>query len=198
MGLGLAVVYGIIEAHGGEIDVGKPAGAGHDIPRLRCRFPAPRARARHGGGPGGPGGACRWAPVHRVAAHREVEARTCWSTPSKGRVGDLRLCARGSATASALRLRRRPATSTTPTRILRDVLPRTARRRPAVLAVTEADLFIPMLTFVFGQAQLGGPGGAGLHRAAPAGVLRAPARTPLLAPRARSRRRSTRWAIPSA
>jgi len=36
------------------------------------------------------------------------------------------------------------------------------RRRPAgtghIVGITEVDLFIPVLTFVFGQAQLGGPG----------------------------------------
>ncbi len=40
--------------------------------------------------------------------------------------------------------------------ILREVLARRETDASRVLAVTEADLFIPMLTFVFGQAQLGG------------------------------------------
>ena len=44
-----------------------------------------------------------------------------------------------------------------------------------LLAVTERDLFIPVLTFVFGQAQLGGRCGRGFPGAAAAGVLR-PAR----------------------
>jgi archaemetzincin len=43
------------------------------------------------------------------------------------------------------------------TRILKEALPRIGAGALRLLAVTEADLFIPMLTFVFGQAQLGGP-----------------------------------------
>ena len=43
------------------------------------------------------------------------------------------------------------------TRILRDVFERRPLSARCVLAVTEVDLFLPMLTFVFGQAQLGGP-----------------------------------------
>jgi archaemetzincin len=43
------------------------------------------------------------------------------------------------------------------TRILQEALRRTGGGALRLLAVTEADLFIPMLTFVFGQAQLGGP-----------------------------------------
>jgi archaemetzincin len=42
------------------------------------------------------------------------------------------------------------------TRILREALGKKGGTARRVLAVTEADLFIPMLTFVFGQAQLGG------------------------------------------
>lgn len=42
------------------------------------------------------------------------------------------------------------------TEILREVLRRRSADATLVLAVTEADLFIPMLTFVFGLAQLGG------------------------------------------
>jgi archaemetzincin len=43
------------------------------------------------------------------------------------------------------------------TRILREAYDRRDGEAFRVLAVTEADLFIPMLSFVFGQAQLGGP-----------------------------------------
>jgi archaemetzincin len=40
--------------------------------------------------------------------------------------------------------------------ILRDLVARPARDCVRVLAVTEKDLFIPMLSFIYGQAQLGG------------------------------------------
>jgi archaemetzincin len=43
------------------------------------------------------------------------------------------------------------------TRILQETLRQGGGKALRVLALTEADLFIPMLTFVFGQAQLGGP-----------------------------------------
>jgi archaemetzincin len=43
------------------------------------------------------------------------------------------------------------------TRVLKEALGRIGSGALRLLAVTEADLFIPMLTFVFGQAQLGGP-----------------------------------------
>jgi archaemetzincin len=42
------------------------------------------------------------------------------------------------------------------TAILKDVFARRTPDAVRVLAVTEADIFLPMLTFVFGQAQLGG------------------------------------------
>lgn len=40
---------------------------------------------------------------------------------------------------------------------LLDVLARTHGDRGRLLAVTEHDLFVPILTFVYGEAQLGGP-----------------------------------------
>ena len=42
------------------------------------------------------------------------------------------------------------------TKILRWILERAPAEAEKVLAVTDADLFIPVLTFVFGEAQLGG------------------------------------------
>lgn len=50
--------------------------------------------------------------------------------------------------------RRRQFGSSLILRVLSDRIPADAVR---VLAITECDLFIPMLTFVFGQAQLSGP-----------------------------------------
>ena len=41
-----------------------------------------------------------------------------------------------------------------------------------LLGVTQLDLYIPILTFVFGEAQLSGTGGGGLLPSAAAGVLR--------------------------
>jgi archaemetzincin len=43
------------------------------------------------------------------------------------------------------------------TRVLQMLLDRRVADGVRALGVTEADLFIPMLTFVYGQAQLGGP-----------------------------------------
>ena len=42
------------------------------------------------------------------------------------------------------------------TELMRDVLERVPAEAERVLALTDADLFIPALTFVFGRAQLGG------------------------------------------
>ena len=44
VGLGLAVSYGIIEAHGGDIEVKSTRGRGHDV--HRCSLSAPVASAR--------------------------------------------------------------------------------------------------------------------------------------------------------
>ena len=43
------------------------------------------------------------------------------------------------------------------TLVLRDALARKPAGSPLLLVLTELDIFIPMLSFVYGQAQLGGP-----------------------------------------
>jgi archaemetzincin len=55
--------------------------------------------------------------------------------------------------ADAFDARRKQSSSTRILKWVRDVGPRDAAK---VLAITDADLFIPILTFVFGEAQLGG------------------------------------------
>jgi archaemetzincin len=57
--------------------------------------------------------------------------------------------------AGAFDARRRQYSSTT---ILRWVLGRVPADAAKILAITDGDLFIPVLTFVFGEAQLGGKG----------------------------------------
>lgn len=58
--------------------------------------------------------------------------------------------------AGSLDPRRRQHSST---RILRSILVDDPPRGAKVLGVTDVDLFIPVLTFVFGEAQVGGPAG---------------------------------------
>ena len=150
VGLGLAVSYGIVEAHGGDIEVKSKVGEGttFTVSLPLEQHPRPDGRAAAGAGAEG-------MKYLYVAATPEVEREALAAVRE-------RMAAEFGAPVRELEL---PASSSPSTRAAAStgpipVLEMLARRCPAdalkLLAVTERDLFIPVLTFVFGQAQLGG------------------------------------------
>ena len=151
VGLGLAVSYGIIEAHGGDIEVTSKVGEGTtftvSLPLAAAaraaELPLPRVGAEG-------------MKYLYVAASPEVSLedrrdgeRSRWRANSACRYAKWR--------SRPWILRMTPAGgSTAPSPCWKCWLRRCPRDAAKLLAVTERDLFVPVLTFVFGQAQLGG------------------------------------------
>jgi archaemetzincin len=176
VGLGLAVVYGIVESHGGRIEVRTAEGGGTTVEVTLPLAPD--------GGPTPPG------PEHAV---RRTERADCGSGPEPRAFG-------GGGAARCLRASRRrgrdrrapPAFS--PARgqwssvvFLEALLARVPPGVSRLLGVTERDLFVPVLSFVYGQAQLGGKVAVVSRRAS--------ARVPCLPDRPRPARRAAAEAV---
>ena len=151
VGLGLAVSYGIIQAHGGDIEVKSEVGEGATF---TVSLPLEQHRTRRSR-------RCPWSWLRRDEVllrgrdSRGGAAAVRSGAPSAWRRNSARRCGRLHFPAwSSRSTRAGSSTGRWP------VLEMLARMCPAdalkLLAVTGRDLFIPVLTFVFGQAQLGG------------------------------------------
>ena len=159
-GLGLSVVYGVVERHGGPPDARQHAGVGTTV---TIRLPLRRAERR------APARAAAPGAIHGAAdGRRALGPIALWWI---GEARSTRSCSGRSATASRASSRARWSMATSPERPAgtfdarrgqhssREVLKWLVAQRPAgvaVLGVTDVDLFIPVLTFVFGEAQLEG------------------------------------------
>ena len=143
VGLGLAVSYGIIQAHGGDIEVKSQRGEGTTFTVSLPLEPRGAGQANE--------------VLLYVGATPEVEREALTADDRHASPAEFELPVRRmelpsidfafDAAPQPVRLHRRP----------RDAPPRSAPEDAyKLLAVTERDLFIPVLTFVFGQAQLGG------------------------------------------
>ena len=146
-GLGLSVVYGIVEKHGGSMQVESRVGQGTTM-TIRLPLAEDGARAR---GCGDVSEVALWwigtgdadsGLLEGVRAHVERVFRA----PAR-----LELAA--SRPDDAFDARRNQHSSHRTLLWLASQRPRRAAR---ILGLTDADLFIPVLTFVFGEAQLKG------------------------------------------
>ena len=171
MGLGLAVSYGIIEAHGGDIEVKSKVGEGTTF---TVSLPLEQPAAAPAEPPLPAAGAARNEVPVRGRDRRRWSARRSRRCRERrgGRVRRVRCASMElpgvefafDAERAAVRLD--PGAG--------DAARGAARRTPrSCWRSPERDLFIPVLTFVFGQAQLGGRVARGLAGAPAAGILRA-------------------------
>ena len=181
VGLGLAVVYGIVEAHGGDDRGAKRRRPGHDLPvtlpLAADRLPGDggRARCRARRMSGDRRGGDRRAPRGRP---RPVERR---SSPAP--YGLRRRAARRRSPSPRAPTRRRAASGARP-QILKTLL-RRGRRRRARARRHRAGPLHPGAELRLRSGAARRPGGGHLARAAAPGVLR-PAPGPAAPPAARA------------
>ena len=151
VGLGLAVVYGIVDAHKGNIDVESAPGGGNDLHSNASHPDRSRCRAAEGGrSPRGGSGIICILPMGEIGRDILVVLQAGLWRSFGYEVGILDPL---PVPGNAYDIRRQQFNSVV---VLRDVAGRVPAKAVKVLAVTGVDLFIPMLSFVFGQAQFGG------------------------------------------
>ena len=153
------MVYGIVERHSGTIDIQSEVGQGHDDVVIRLPLAAQgrglRRRAR-----------TMAADVHIWWIGADAADDRLMETVRAARPRPFGIHARPYRHADrphhAFDPRRGQHSSTA---ILKWLVGRDHPGR-RMLAITDADLFIPVLTFVYGEAQLGRPGGGRVDGAA--------------------------------